>query len=217
MRSPDYYLNLVEEFHQAFHYCYPSPTSPELTDKARNELRLKLLREEIKETNAAIKAADRIGILDGLCDYQYVLSGAILALGMRQECEEFGLIRVSSPFTPSTHLGVWEEILEMGLHAGHVTLTTAGLSMLQSLTFKCVRELGFEAVFDEAFKSVHESNMSKLWRREDAKQMEIVGGYTCQQTEGVMVIVKRADGKIMKSPTYKPVDLSRFIYGDVAV
>ncbi len=83
MRSSDYYLNLVEEFHQAFHYCQPTPTEPILTDTERNTLRLSLLREEREETSAAIKVGDRIGILDGLCDYQYVLSGAILALGMR--------------------------------------------------------------------------------------------------------------------------------------
>lgn len=93
------YLESVEEFHKAFNHPI-EPTIKEDNLKVR-ELRLKLLYEEIEELSNAMgtdetlhklceetlskpinkDVYDKVETLDALCDTQYVLSGAILALG----------------------------------------------------------------------------------------------------------------------------------------
>jgi hypothetical protein len=73
-------LEMVREFHEAF---APEQTHdfPHVTDPRLNELRMRLLGEELLELCEALKAGDPVKTLDALCDLQYVLDGAFLALG----------------------------------------------------------------------------------------------------------------------------------------
>lgn len=74
-------LNLVEEFHQTFeHPIEPAPIVP---SKKRQDLRKKLLREEVEEFCKGVDEGDLLQILDALCDIQYVLSGAVLEFGFK--------------------------------------------------------------------------------------------------------------------------------------
>ncbi len=79
------FLNSVAAFMAAFKQSIP--VAPDISDSATNALRCKLLREELIETADAIRENDRVETLDGLCDSQYVLSGAILAWGYRHSWE----------------------------------------------------------------------------------------------------------------------------------
>ena len=45
-------------------------------------LRVNLLREELKELEAAIADNDLVEVADALADLQYVLSGAVLEFGL---------------------------------------------------------------------------------------------------------------------------------------
>lgn len=73
-------LNQVADFHQTF--GAPILDTPTIPDKARCELRVKLLEEELEELKQAIADNDLVEIADALCDLQYVLSGAVLEFGL---------------------------------------------------------------------------------------------------------------------------------------
>jgi len=67
----------VEDFHRKFdHYI---GTSPEIS---RPELRVKLIREEAKETCDAIEAGDLVEAIDGICDLLYVAIGTAIEFGV---------------------------------------------------------------------------------------------------------------------------------------
>lgn len=72
-------LDMVAEFHEVFEQ--PDLATPCLTNQAVNELRIALLREELRELEEAIEARDPVAVLDALTDLQYVLDGAYISLG----------------------------------------------------------------------------------------------------------------------------------------
>lgn len=93
------YLESVKEFHDIF--GHPVSNNPKDMDLNLRRLRVKLLFEELKELSQALDVmgtfnqlcneslngsedGDNVDIIetqDALCDIQYVLSGAVLALG----------------------------------------------------------------------------------------------------------------------------------------
>jgi predicted HAD superfamily Cof-like phosphohydrolase len=74
-------LRRVAEFHRAFRV--PIRRRPAL-EKARVRLRLRLLREELKEVARAARSGDLVATLHELCDLQYVLDGAFLEFGLHR-------------------------------------------------------------------------------------------------------------------------------------
>lgn len=73
-------LNQVAEFHKTFNA--PILDVPQIPSKARCDLRVELLQEELNELKKAIEDDDLVEIADALCDLQYVLSGAVLEFGL---------------------------------------------------------------------------------------------------------------------------------------
>jgi hypothetical protein len=67
----------VEEFHRTFKH--PVGDAPAIR---RPELRVKLIREEAKETCDAIEAGDLVEAVDGICDLLYVTIGAAIEFGV---------------------------------------------------------------------------------------------------------------------------------------
>ncbi|MEL6392131.1 MAG: nucleoside triphosphate pyrophosphohydrolase family protein [Bacteroidota bacterium] len=74
-------LRDVAEFHQTFRL--PVSPSAGIPSPERCTLRVNLLREELKELEAAIEEKDLIEVADALADLQYVLSGGILEFGLQ--------------------------------------------------------------------------------------------------------------------------------------
>ena len=72
-------LNQVAEFQRNF--FAPVEPSPTLPAKDRQDLRVTLIKEELKELEDCVANGDLVGILDALADIQYVLSGAVLEFG----------------------------------------------------------------------------------------------------------------------------------------
>lgn len=72
-------LELVREFQLAF--GRPIHDRPELHNQESNELRVRLLREEVTELEEALKCGTEVDVLDALTDIQYILDGSYLALG----------------------------------------------------------------------------------------------------------------------------------------
>lgn len=70
----------VLEFHRAFDVLVGrAPASP---DSGVVDLRLKLIREELAELEAAMAEGDLIGIADGLADLLYVVYGTAVSYGI---------------------------------------------------------------------------------------------------------------------------------------
>lgn len=72
-------LSLVADFHEAFDVAIQD--KPYVHDLDLNNLRLKLLSEELDELEKALFFNDKVAAFDALLDLQYVLDGAFLALG----------------------------------------------------------------------------------------------------------------------------------------
>ena len=60
----------------------PTPVTPAIPNERRVELRLKLLKEELKELEQGIKNKNLVEIMDAFCDLEYVLLGSVIEFGM---------------------------------------------------------------------------------------------------------------------------------------
>lgn len=223
------YLDLVGRFHAQFSYRFPTPIVPSL-DADCCALRVSLLREELTgkgELWDSITNGDRHGILDGLCDFQYVLSGAVLALGLRELLEralpltEHNATVINSPDLISqlrvNQIAVAIDRLEYMLKARQVPASVECLARIQLLLDSLIKSLGFERTFEAAFIATHENNMSKRWTEEQVvdwlnanKDTPKEKWHKFEQSGGYF-IARRYDGKIAKPANHRPVDLSEFI------
>lgn len=70
----------IEEFHRKFGHVIGE--APQIS---RPELRVKLIREEAKETCDAIEAGDLPQAIDGICDLLYVAIGTAVEFGIDLE------------------------------------------------------------------------------------------------------------------------------------
>lgn len=206
------YLTLVDEFHRAFSYRQPTPELPALSCRATNALRPTLMREELHELTAALSDNNRIEILDALCDLQYVTSGAVLAWGMKSlfESNRRG-VRSEMIRDQNGHLAAMLGLITQMEEYANADLPMSlceALVKFQERLDTCVVVFGFADVFSDAFAEVHRSNMSKLW---DTPDYRAEGVYQMDAAPKGKWIARRADGKIIKSPTYSPADLSRFV------
>lgn len=66
----------------------PTPEKLGMPAKVRQNLRVDLLKEEVRELEEAVAANDITGVLDALCDIQYVLTGAVIEFGMNDIFEQ---------------------------------------------------------------------------------------------------------------------------------
>lgn len=212
------FLTSVAEFHAVMKYRTPEPTIPDFSDEATNTLRPSLLREEIHELRQAIAENNRVEQLDALCDIQYVLSGAVLAWGLRSFFKE------STMTTQLRKIQDMDEYLARMFGAVDMIEVSAkqqfghsvalNLRALQSHLTRGVWSMGFIEVFREAFDTVHLNNMGKIWSQMDkdyhlsCEQFgnellfeETIGGY----------IARRMDGKIIKPSSFQKVSLERFV------
>ena len=72
---------MVEEFHQT--YGLPVRTTPGLdVEIGLQDLRKRLMREELDEVCAAIDSGDLIEVADGLADLLYVVYGTAITFGI---------------------------------------------------------------------------------------------------------------------------------------
>lgn len=212
------YLDMVAEFHRVMKYRQPEPTQPDLSDPATNELRPKLIAEELHELRAAIEANDRLEQLDALCDIQYVLSGAVLAWGLRKQYLHPAItINLCKIPDMDAHLArMLGTVAMMKIDVSRVS-TSACISWhlreLQSRLSRFVWHLGFSECFSAAFTEVHRSNMSKQWSEHEVAMHDsnTLPKLHFTLTDGCFFIARRDDGKIIKSPSYSPADLKRFL------
>lgn len=213
------YLKQVAAFHSVMLYRQPEPREPDLSCKATNELRPKLIKEEVLELKEAIDTNDHVGQLDALCDAQYVLTGAVLAWGFRRlwDCKNH-LMRLTKIRDMDAHiaamLGTNEQMGEAASLGFEMQVFTLLVYLQERLT-QAVYELGFMPVFDAAFTAVHENNMGKIWSETAYQDWHFTaqeGGdmLTFEKTTGGY-IARNQFGKIIKPSNHTKVDLGRFV------
>ncbi len=184
---------------KVFHETFELPIRRNWADSTYTGrvLRANLIEEEFKELT---EATDDIGRLDAYGDLLYVLLGTFLELGYQDN----RLAEVNYRKIPP--------------YPGQVATV---ITNLKSKT-PCFRRLGwglpdatagvaktawtYFPKFPLAFKAIHESNMTKLWEVKSADPT-----HTSKLLSSGKYLVKRPDGKVIKSPTYKPVDLKPFL------
>lgn len=191
MKQPTETIQMVEQFMRAF--GQEIPDKPALDNRQLKTMRASLINEELFEYICAWSADDRVGMLDALLDLQYVVDGAVLALGLKHipadtsmwyegktqtRCiENLSLLLVWFMFAASDHANAY-------VAATHLACMGKEIKALARLT-------KLDAHWDEAFAEVHRSNMSKLGP--DGKP------------------IYRADGKVMKGPGYTKPNLEPFV------
>jgi len=70
----------VRRFHELFK-CKTAET-PNHLKLSEQELRVKLMREELKELDTAMALSDMVGVADGIADLLYVTLGTAVAYGI---------------------------------------------------------------------------------------------------------------------------------------
>ena len=73
-------IEKVKEFNEAFNI--KSSMFPSLVDNNIYKLREKLMAEENSEYLEACESKDLTGVLDAICDMQYILLGTVIAHGI---------------------------------------------------------------------------------------------------------------------------------------
>lgn len=210
----NHFLRQVAAFHAAFQYRQPEPVAPDLDDKPTNELRPRLLREELHKLVAAVTKNDRVGILDALCDTQYVLSCAVLAWGFRPMFENHRhIIELRKLRDERAHLAMMLGLvdqLESTVTNGFAMQAFTHLVALQDALLRAVYHYGFSPVFKDAFDAVHENNCDKYWSQKEMDSCEL-SGVEFQPVAGNGYICWRGDSKIVKPPHHAKVNLERFV------
>lgn len=81
---------LVKEFHLT--YGHPVRTSPTLATQEERDLRIALIKEEVKELEDALEAGDLTEVFDALLDIEWVTNTCYHAFGLPRDA---GLLEVA--------------------------------------------------------------------------------------------------------------------------
>lgn len=211
-------IDLVANWHTMFGVALP--TKPTFDPKVC-ALRIALLAEEQQELMDAVHDDNRVEMLDALCDLQYVLSSAVLHLGMR---DHFEIVPMTRSMRQLTHVANNKDIAALGLvlsikikylsHNLDIVNFEAikfGLMDIQSLLHGIIHAGGFGEVFDQAFMAVHLNNCEKVWSSDDLNDNPDKYSFTPCEWQPGFFIVKNEFGKVLKKHGHKKVDLSRFV------
>lgn len=202
MKTPKDYLSLIYEFRTAFGQSIVKSWADR--DDVACRLQAKLIAEESAEYNAA---KDRISILDGLGDTAYVVFGASAACGITPQ-EYGGRYQQRNPNVKVPISDVTNGLIE-ALNNSAKPCYTAHWKFLS----QCYWRLELAAMVQgvdlwELFSEIHSSNMTKFWTAGEMVRAPL--DYTTMTNDGKLWIVKNKDGKIVKSPSYRPANLENF-------
>jgi len=197
------YRKYIEEFRTIFNQHVAKDY--EDRDKEGMKLQAKLILEEFNEY---VLATSRVDTVDAVGDLLYVVLGGCSACGIYPD-EYKG---ISLPGNTSIHLQLHNEVLDV--------VTTMANGNNRDLLQKTINKiywrinmiaklLGFDLML--VFEDIHFSNLTKLWEPSDLEK--VPHNYTYEQAKGDRqgnYIVRNDIGKVVKAPTYRPVDLSGY-------
>lgn len=151
-----------------------------------------------EEFNEVLTAKTPIEELDGFCDLLYVTVGAMHAVGfpttylMLQKVDNY-----TGPLAESIKYLRAEEIL---CRRAHDSIPQAAFGIVEAASTKFPK-------YAEAFKVVHEANMTKLWSvpfhsSEHTSELTLNNKY---------IVRRKIDGKIVKPPGFEHPDLTPYV------
>lgn len=228
---------MVEEFHQV----YGHPVRLNTLTSSLLKLRGNLIGEESRrEGIGALDEKNLTKFLDAIGDAAYVEVGSLVAMkgGLEHALAEpsdstymeiCGIL--TDTLTPqslsmvmmfSGWLGdgfiLMAECEDRETVEEAIPILCSGLYISLQAKLCLCRALGIDLV--ELVKAIHESNMTKLWPADEQQLRDAIAisKYSeedlcfrvCDSRPG-LVGYRKSDGKILKSPDYKSVDLSRFV------
>lgn len=196
---------LVSQFHRAFDVA-----SYQNTRKVPGrilELRASLIEEELNEYTDALKRADKLEMLDGLADLAYVIAGTLIVCNL-------GPIRYTATkpineysVAPQANNIIDECYNAMPCHTRMSDYCNTALKRIDDIAYK-------DFDFSNAFKTVHENNMAKLWPEEDWLKLRETQSpeelFGVRRANGQYLVRNRA-GKVIKPLNHTKVNLTQYI------
>lgn len=207
MTRLDKFKHQLTEFHTA--YRLPIARSFAEADTKNCQLRINLISEEYKEYN---QAKERTELLDALGDTLYVTIGTAITVGVSPVDYQNNAPLVLSPrklepklLFPDAVLGVIRPLEERVLCYRKLL---QGLTHLYWKIETAAEQLGFDLA--EVVDRIHASNMTKLWKEAEVRGIKDTPDLftiTPSGDEKLFIVKRASDGKVVKSPSYSPVDL----------
>lgn len=195
----DKYMDQVRDFLEL--NGYPRVQAFLEAKEEHAELVFNLVTEEQKEwREAAVVSED---LIDSLCDLWWVLANGLILLGVASDKPL--TLRVWGT-TAKVNLEGPTSMVLFALRKRPLCARTLNIELNKALDYvvAAARANGYD--FDQAMQRIYENNMSKFWTAADLKQKE--PDATSREVKPGIFLVKRADGKILKPPGFKKVDLS---------
>jgi predicted HAD superfamily Cof-like phosphohydrolase len=189
----------VREFMLAFQQ--PVPDMPTTPDLATQQFRFNLVMEEAFETQRDM--GNRTNRMDGICDMMYVIYGWGNTLGIEIETVHQQAKDPSKWFESVAHYCAFAARTNATLARDALGLALGAIEEMAAFNFEIAPDI------DKCFAEVHRSNMSKLWSAEEIDRIPADCTATLTYADGY--IVKRSDGKVIKSPSYLPANLEQFL------
>lgn len=199
-----------------------------------SNLRINLVKEEIFGKNEMFDSASRddfVGVLDGMCDVLYVALGAAATFGVDVGNVDYAYVQASDVFVGKAlvahrtlaHQRIINDSYEQfvrGVEQGNLVVVQKALTHLIHNVYDYAKSSGFQ--LEAAFDEVHSSNMSKFCKSEidaydsitqrisDGKVADYSGA-TISEKNGLYIIKRQSDGKILKGSDFFEPDLSKFV------
>ena len=200
------YLDHIKEFRSLFNQFTPSHYGE--IRAADLKLAASLILEEAAEYH---KAPSRATTIDGLGDTAYVTFQACAAAHITpadySETLRFPIKNtiIKPNILPEVTLAFRELTKPRLCYNGLYTSLTALYWKLEQTS----QLLGFH--LPTVFLHIHASNLTKLWKANEVTGNKLPNDLIATPThDGNHFIVTNKDGKVIKSPSYTPVDLSNF-------
>jgi predicted HAD superfamily Cof-like phosphohydrolase len=181
---------------------------PKMPGIKQQGFRLSLNLEELFEIMAATDLVERV---DGLCDLLYTTYGWAETVGVRlTKVSENEADTLPSDVDDEKHFK-WLAQCCMG---AAVSFTVDGiaywLSEIIDAVYSWGEKMGVDATkLDACFEEVHRSNMSKFWTPDEIASAP--ADWTRELTYGDGYVVKDANGKVRKSPSWKKPNLEEVL------
>lgn len=206
---PIYAEEKLREFHNTFEH--PVFVNIGTVPCEIATMRAALIREEASEyTKAPLLTAEE---LDGLIDTLYVVIGTNITLATQTLHYVSGQRPLKLPKQNILNLVIpMIQDLDCRFPCAKIQFRTSNALIARILDIGAIH--GYR--MREAFDAVHNANMKKLWSLDDFNRRP---GYEFPPKEkgvtakkkGDKYLVKRADGKTIKPPSFTPPDLTPFL------
>lgn len=224
-------IKLVEEFHKAFDH--PIANEKCLPNQERMMFRIDFLNEELDEIEKAFNDNNTTDLIDGICDFQYVLDGLVIESGLQEfikrdiELHYYSpLVQPGSTICFSVNTMDYISRIRKGLsdlisiyNAKEVSEFSFCILWIQNKLYDFAFSCNMEEKYQKLMEEVHRSNMSKACLNENEvedtmKKLSKENIETHYKKIGdYFVVYRSSDNKVMKSINYSKVDFSKILLG----